>query len=139
MIPARSFVRGFFTNALEDDELLTEIVVPKFDTMTRWGIYKSARRPGEFAESLAVVIAHEDDDGSRHIEAWLGAAADVPLRISGLCDRDGTAAMSLTSKEVHEAVQGSLASPTSQEERYRSHLHGVAMWRAVKSMGVNDE
>jgi carbon-monoxide dehydrogenase medium subunit len=110
-IPAAELVQGYFTNALEDDELLVAVDVPA--SSDRWGFAKLARKPGEFAESLAVARLNGT------AEVGLGAAREVPVRVA----LDGT-------DDVAGRVEAALADHV--EDRYLRHLHGVAAERAVE-------
>ena len=48
-IPAADFFVGPFTTALDDDELLTEIVIPPLPAGTGWSFLEVSRRRGDFA------------------------------------------------------------------------------------------
>ena len=50
------FLDGPMSTALEPDELLVTVHVPHLGRAARWGFHKRCRRPGDFAEALAVVI-----------------------------------------------------------------------------------
>ncbi|WP_028927596.1 FAD binding domain-containing protein [Pseudonocardia acaciae] len=75
-IPVRELLLGFFSTALEPDELIVAVDVPRLGPDTRCGLYKLARKPGEFAESLAVALARPAGT-----ELWLGAARATPTRL----------------------------------------------------------
>lgn len=135
-MPCRGFVHGYFTSALEDDELIVAVdVVPAGDGI-RWGLAKSARKPGDFAESLAVAVAEVDGDGAViDAELWLGAARDVPLRLAA-------APAVLRGRRVDHSVAAAVAAAVSDEirdgagpeARYAVHLHGVTAGRAVAQL-----
>lgn len=110
-IPVAELVQGFFTNALDDDELLVSVDVPS--SSDRFGFAKLARKPGEFAESLAIARLNGT------AEVWLGAAREVPVRI----ELDGL-------DDVVGQVEAALVDDV--EDRYLRHLHGVAAKRAVE-------
>jgi aerobic carbon-monoxide dehydrogenase medium subunit len=137
--PAAGFVRGFFTSVLDDDEAVVAVDVPGLPAGARWGFAKSARKPGEFAESLAVAVLSVDEDHRiRGAEVWLGAATAVPLQVdavgAALRDRPwGDAARS----EVVAAVGAALAADDGRpaadlDARYERHLHGVTVARAIE-------
>lgn len=136
-VPCRQFVHGFFTNALDDDELIVAVDVAPAAPGTSWGLAKSARKPGEFAESLGVAVARLDGDGAVvEAELWLGAARDVPVRLTD-------AARLLRGRRVDHMVAADVAAAVSQEirdgagpeDRYAAHLHGVTVGRAVARLG----
>jgi carbon-monoxide dehydrogenase medium subunit len=53
VIAARSFFQGALTTALDDTEMLTEIVLPGLPPRTGWGFEEVARRHGDFAIAAA--------------------------------------------------------------------------------------
>ncbi len=56
-IPLASFVRGVFTTALEEGELLRAIELPVLPESARWGHWKFCRKPGEFSKATACVLS----------------------------------------------------------------------------------
>jgi aerobic carbon-monoxide dehydrogenase medium subunit len=144
-VPAAGFVQGFFTSALADDEAVVAVDVPRLPAGARWGYAKSARKPGEFAESLAVAVASVDEDRRiRSAEVWLGAAAACPLRVEALDQALRERAWSEAVRaDVIDAVAGALAldagGPAADlDARYERHLHGVTVARALER-AVNGE
>lgn len=127
-IGARDLVEGYFTSALAGDELLAAVEVPPLGPGLRWGFHKAARKPGEFAESLAVALV-----GPAGAEVWLGAVREVPVPvqlgpIGGPADWTPDrrrAVASAVADVLGDAVAG------DDEWRYRRHLHGVAACRAI--------
>ncbi|MQA82190.1 MAG: hypothetical protein GEV10_27610 [Streptosporangiales bacterium] len=137
-VPCREFVQGYFTNALDDDELLVAVDVPTLRDTCRWGMHKAARKPGEFAESLAVVVAELDGDGAvLRADAWLGAARDVPVRLTAVEEAlVGRRVDEVAAPDVTALVIDQLGEPADPEERYGVHLHGVTVGRAVTDLGL---
>lgn len=134
-LSARSFVLGPFTNALEDDELLTEVRVPALAEGVQWGLQKTARKPGEFAESIAVSLVRLSEGVVHAADAWLGAAGDTPRHVDALTETlQGRLLSDVTQEEVAAAVSRSLPTWRSEEERYRVHLHGVSVWRSLQNL-----
>ncbi|MGH3096383.1 MAG: FAD binding domain-containing protein [Streptosporangiales bacterium] len=133
-LSARTFVEGFFTSALEDDELVTAVDVPAPSPRTRWGFYKAARKVGEFSESFAVALVRAGDDARvAAADVWLGAAGGSPLRMETAESYVvGKERSDLAHDDVLESVAGALDPPATGAERYRAHLHGVTVWRALQ-------
>lgn len=137
-VAAAGFVQGFFTSALDEDEAIVAVEVPRLGADRRWGFAKTARKPGEFAESLAVTMLTVAPDRTvRAAEVWLGAATSVPLRVGAvdeaLRDRawDGAAR-----EDVLAAVGTALAEEDGRpaadlDARYERRLHGVTVARAI--------
>jgi carbon-monoxide dehydrogenase medium subunit len=80
-VPIAAFLQGYFSTALEPDELLVEARFPR-----PWrgaAVHEHTRRHGDFA--VVSAAAAVDVDGSGRCvaaRAALGAVADVPLRIA---------------------------------------------------------
>ncbi|HET7529340.1 MAG TPA: FAD binding domain-containing protein [Mycobacteriales bacterium] len=130
-VPAREFVTGFFSSALDDDELITEVCVPRLTADTTWGLHKFVRKLGEFSESLGVAILRWDGGTVAAADIWLGAARDVPVRVTPLEERLVGAARPVDAAEAETALAGVLPAPSNAEARYRRHLHAVTLSRAV--------
>jgi CO/xanthine dehydrogenase FAD-binding subunit len=130
-ISAREFVTGYFSSALDDDELITEVCVPRMPANTTWGLHKFVRKLGEFSESLGVAILHWDGDTVSAADIWLGAARDVPVRVAPLEERLVGAAEPIDVAEAEAALAGVLPAGADADGRYRRHLHAVTLTRAV--------
>lgn len=135
-IAAGEFARGFFTTDLVEDELLTSVRIPPQPANRRYGIHKTSRKPGEFAESLAVAVLDVDDDGRiEDADIWLGAAKDVPVRLDGpAAALRGSVVAALDGDEITTSVRDHLGAASSQVERYQAQLHAVTVWRAVDQL-----
>ena len=73
-VPAEEFLLGYFTTALEPDEIVTAVRFPA--PCRRAAIQEFARRHGDFA-LVAVAVALPDDGEPRVV---LGGVGDVPVR-----------------------------------------------------------
>lgn len=82
-VDVRSFVIGAYTTLLEDDELIRAIRVPVLPEDARWGYFKSCRKRGEFAQSLAAVVAAPSESFCRIV---VGATDGVPVVLDGMAD-----------------------------------------------------
>ncbi|RAR54886.1 carbon-monoxide dehydrogenase medium subunit [Paraburkholderia unamae] len=68
------WMSGAFTTALEADEILTAVRFTRLSPTARWSYYKVNRKPGEFAEAIAVFI----DDAVRGVCRAVIGALDAP-------------------------------------------------------------
>jgi carbon-monoxide dehydrogenase medium subunit len=78
-VAARDWMSGAFTTALEPDEILTAVRVRRLSPGARWSYYKFNRKPGEFAEAIAILI---DDADAGICRAVIGAIDGPPHLIS---------------------------------------------------------
>ncbi|MFG7943438.1 FAD binding domain-containing protein [Streptomyces cacaoi] len=142
-VPVRELLLGFFTTALEPDELITEVEVPGLAPTARWGMYKMCRKPGEFAESLAVALGEGEPDGPwREVELWLGAAADRPLRLNSTEEAvRGEAFADLLPDRLVAPLAADLGQDLSAIDptgRHALQLHAVTVQRALQSAERGD-
>ena len=78
-IPAADFATGVLATVLEPDEMIEAIRIPRAASARRWGHHKIAAKPGDFAESLSVVVIHENGAGVR---AVLAGRSQSPIVLS---------------------------------------------------------
>lgn len=132
-VPCASLFQGFFTTALEEQELITGVRIPTPAPGSQFGFDKSTRKVGEFAESMCFLV-----DGPDRTSVWLGGHRGVPLRLSGVerLLRDGLDTWSPTDRgRVVDAVVAAIAPDDHDphaEQEYRQHLHGETVWRALR-------
>jgi carbon-monoxide dehydrogenase medium subunit len=80
-IPAADFFEGFWTTALEDDELLVGVRFPVWTGRCGFGVREFARRHGDFALAGAVVAVELDgDDRVARCAIGLLGLGPTPLR-----------------------------------------------------------
>jgi carbon-monoxide dehydrogenase medium subunit len=128
-IAARDFYQGFLTSALEPDELLTEIRVPKMNG-AGWGFEKFNRRAQDWA---IVGVALGTVAGERRV--GLVNMASVPVRATATeealaagASAADAAALAAEGTEPPADIHGS--------PEYRSHLARVLVGRALTEAGV---
>ena len=118
------FQVGAFTVALEADEVVAGLLVPKLSAGARWGYYKICRKPGEFAESIGAVVF---DPARDHCRVVLGATDGAPLQVPALAERVRA------SREVGiDDAKAALAGQGASFDDYLTQIHAVALSRAVE-------
>jgi carbon-monoxide dehydrogenase medium subunit len=129
-IAATDFFTGFLESALAPDELLTEVRVPKLDTLG-WSFQKFNRRAQDWA---IVGVAAVRADG--HTGVALVNMGSTPLVASGVVDAvDGGSSAAEAAERATEGTepQGDInASP-----EYREHLARVLVRRALEESGLS--
>jgi len=79
VIPASDFFQGFFTTALEPDEMIVEVRFPK--PAPHAALQEFARRAGDYGIVAAAVALDVQGGQCRSARVVLGGVSDVPLRI----------------------------------------------------------
>lgn len=81
VIPAKDFFVDFFTTALKQNEVVTEVRIPAFPPRTGSAYIKFSRREGDFAiVGVAAVVTVDPRGVCRNVAIGLGAVAPTPLR-----------------------------------------------------------
>jgi carbon-monoxide dehydrogenase medium subunit len=83
-IPLSEFFLGFYTTALEPNEILTEIIVPSFPVSARASYHKYTSISAEGRPCVAVgAVADFDAEGiCSDLRVAVGAATETPQRVS---------------------------------------------------------
>jgi aerobic carbon-monoxide dehydrogenase medium subunit len=132
-IPAREFFVDYLQTALEPDELLVEVRIPKTDG---WGFhYEKFHRVAQSWSIVAVAATVEVDGGViRQARVALTNMVSVPVRAGGVEDAlIGQAANpeSIRAAAEHAAEGIDPMSDSNADAEYRSHLAKVLTRRAV--------
>ena len=82
-LPAAEFFQDYLTTDLEEDELLTAIILPPASERS-WGHYeKFARVDGDYATtSVAVTLSLNEDATVDRLSIVLGASGATPIRVA---------------------------------------------------------
>ena len=133
-VPAEDFFRGYFSTALEPDEMLVEIRFPR-----PWpgaAIHEHSRRHGDFA-LVSAAAAVDVDSGGRCTAARLalGAVGDVPVRLAD-CETliEGSRLEDDVLDEAAERAAAAIDPPDDVHlsAGHRRRLAGVLLKRALR-------
>jgi aerobic carbon-monoxide dehydrogenase medium subunit len=80
MLPASEFFLGPLTTALEDDEMVTEIALPRLPRQTGWGFEEFALRHGDFAFAAVGVLIAADEIKVSEARIALMGVDETPVR-----------------------------------------------------------
>ncbi|MSP98227.1 MAG: xanthine dehydrogenase family protein subunit M [Betaproteobacteria bacterium] len=121
IVPAENFSRGFFSTALAEGELISEIRFPAWPKGRRWGLTKMNKRRGDFA--LAAVACIVDLDGAKVSAARIVVygATDAPLLLADAGDH--LVGHVPATEKVEAAAIAAARTPV------RSNLHASAEYR----------
>lgn len=81
-VAATEFFQGIMTTALEADEMLCEIRLPRLPADTRFGFHEISRRKGDFALSAALAILRLRGDRIAEARLVLGGAEAHARRLT---------------------------------------------------------
>ena len=128
-IAATDFFTGYFESALAEDEMLTEVKVPK-SPGTNWNYQKFNRRAQDWA---IVGVAAAQVDGAMQVS--LVNMGSTPLRATAV--ETALASGAAAAEAADEAANGTEA-PTdlNASPEYRAHLARVLTKRALEASGV---
>ncbi len=123
-IDATQWMVGTFTSALQENEILVAVRIPKLSKEARRSYYKINRKPGEFSEATAGFLI----DPSRNIcSAMIGATDGPPTHLS----RAQELITELRSGQAGPLAHAALISAGLESDTHAYKLHAVAMLRAV--------
>jgi carbon-monoxide dehydrogenase medium subunit len=133
-IPAPDLITGPLATSLERDDLIEWIRIPRFGCDARAGFHKICLKPGDFAESLAVIVT---DPARGAVRAVLSGHGQPPVlmpataqAVSAATGRiDGASAIK---QAVHEDFQTSGLAQTLSS--YEAALHQASMARAAREI-----
>jgi carbon-monoxide dehydrogenase medium subunit len=129
VIDGGDWMAGAFTTALEADEILTGVRFARLSPTARWSYYKFNRKPGEFAEAIAVFI----DDAARGVcRAVIGAIDAPPFAIDDARDLLRDANPQTSCFDAHLEAAGIEAGS------YEHEVHRVALVRAAAAIRNQD-
>lgn len=134
-IPAREFFVDQMETVLKPSELLTSVFVPSLFDGTYIGYSKTARKTGEFAESIVcAVVTFATDKIIKCADIWLGATNYVPQRLAFVEDFLKEREWSDEAKhEVKLRAMEVLNDDGTDYGRYKSNLHSVNVSRAIEN------
>lgn len=125
-IPATEFYKGFLESALEPDEMLTEIRVPKMNGAS-WGFQKFNRR----AQDWAIVGVAAWKRGTESGVALVNMGS-VPVLATSVAQAIAGGASIADAAEL-AAAEAEPQSDLNASAQYRTHLAKVLVRRALES------
>ncbi len=130
-IPMDEFVLGHYTTALEDDELVTELRVPRGAGRSVYRKFRS--RSSEDRPCVSVAAAEHDGE----LRVVVGAVAGRPQFFPGICeltngeDMSGELATEIGSRYAEEIEP---LSDSRGSDRYRKRVIAVEVRRALEDL-----
>jgi CO/xanthine dehydrogenase FAD-binding subunit len=135
-VAASDFFRDALTVDLGEDEIVTEIHLPKLPPNTGWGFEEVARRAGDFALAAVAVTVTASDGKIAEARIALTGVGPTPVRArKAEALLLGETIEAKLKERVIEAVRAVIApgSDLHASSDYRRHLAGVLTGRAVSA------
>jgi len=128
-IPVEDYMLGALEADLRPGEMLVSVSVPKLSRSARWGYFKSCRKTGEFAHTMAAFLTDPDRGMSR---AVIGATESKPfvLAEAGHVIGDGRAEKAGLGFDPEAANAWIEAAGMADEIDRQTHI--VALRRAIE-------
>jgi CO/xanthine dehydrogenase FAD-binding subunit len=133
-LAARNFFQDTMSVDLAEDEIVTEIALPKLPPGTGWGFEEVARRSGDFALAAVAVTLTLEGGAIAQARIAMTGVAPVARRVSEAEDMlIGARLDSGVGSDVITAVRGATEPPADlhASSDYRRHLVGVLAERAL--------
>jgi len=141
-LPMREFALGFYSTALQPDELITDIHIPPLPASSRTGYLQFKTRSSEDRPCLSVAAVADLEDGTcRELRIALGAATEAPLRLpqveavaKGRALDDGL----ISEVAEHYASQTEPIQDLRASAWYRKQMIRVCVRRALEGLRGGD-
>jgi carbon-monoxide dehydrogenase medium subunit len=132
-VAASDLITDVMTTVLAPGEILSSIRIPRLSSGATWGHYKVVIKPGDFPDSLAVVVR---DRERGHCRAVIAGRTSPPVHLAAVARLiDGADGWTETlGREIKDAADADIgdAGFGDPSDRYLSNLHRTAMFRAAR-------
>ncbi len=129
-LPVADLIEDVLTTSLAPDEILVSLRIPRLSPDARWGQVKLCRKPGKFADAIAVVVADEAR-GVRRV-AIAGPSAPPRLLAGAAAAVAGIEAWTDGAEaELREAVAAEIDALPGVD-RFQRRLHAASVVRAAR-------
>jgi carbon-monoxide dehydrogenase medium subunit len=123
-IPAETFMITSFTTALERDEIITAIEIPKRPKSARYGYFKFCRKTGEFPEASAAAVV---DSTRGEARVFIGALNGAPRPLFGLVEALGR-------RDIEVASEEATRSAVPELDPIGIRMHAATVRQALKQV-----
>jgi aerobic carbon-monoxide dehydrogenase medium subunit len=127
-LPVEQFMAGVFEPALESDELLEAIRVPRLSPRRRWGFYKFCRKAGEFAHAIGAVLFDPERAVCR---AVIGATESTPIVVPDAAPLFAGRPEDGLARNYDSALTATLLDEKGKRDPFERQIHLTALERAV--------
>lgn len=132
-VAAGAFITDFLTTVLEPGEIVTSIRIPRLSADATWGHYKVCVKPGDFADSLGVVVI---DRARERCRAVLAGPTRPPIHLDGvaklIAEADGWS--DTLAGAIKDAARADIreAAFVDEDDDYAIGLHATVAVRSAR-------
>ena len=127
-LPVEQFMAGVFEPALESDELLEAIRVPRLSPSRRWGFYKFCRKVGDFADAIGAVLFDPERAVCR---AVIGATESTPIVVPDAAPLFAGRPEDGLARNYDAPLAARLLDQKGKRDPFERQIHLTALERAV--------
>jgi carbon-monoxide dehydrogenase medium subunit len=127
-LPVEQFMAGVFEPALESDELLEAIRVPRLSPSRRWGYYKFCRKVGDFADAIGAVLFDPERAVCR---AVIGATESTPIVVPDAAPLFAGRPEDGLARNYDAPLAARLLDEKGKRDPFERQIHLTALERAV--------
>lgn len=132
-VAAHEFFHGAFMTALQPNEIISAVSVPRLSNQARWGYYKFCRKQGEFSDATGVAVV---DPVRAYARVVAGALDGPPKTLETVADVLAESGIDTALEQVRPSIDKLLPG----YETTRRELLAVAVSRAVLQLkGTSSE
>ncbi len=132
-IPAGEFFQDYLFTALEPEEVVTEVRVPKLGSNTGWSYKKFARRSQDWAIVGVAAVVEKENGSISSARIGLTSMGSTPLRATSTEQALSGASAEQVTEAANVADEGtSPATDDAASAEFRRHLARVWTRRAVE-------
>jgi len=130
-VPVADFVTGVMETAIREDEIIAHVVIPALSDRGRWGHAKYAKKPGDFAQSMAVAV---EDPARGFARVVLGRRAEPPVLLRATSDLIAANGAKPAASALRAAVEADLdAAAVDAGDRI---MHRAIIERAARGLAA---
>jgi carbon-monoxide dehydrogenase medium subunit len=133
------FITGHYSTQLRDDELLTEVVVPRAPAHATYLKFRSRSTEDRPCVAVAAVADFEPDGSCRRLKVVAGAVADRPRVLREACDlARGRRLDAVLARRIGEAYAEGVEtiSDVRGSSAYRTRVLAVIVRRALEQLAA---
>ena len=124
---------GFFTTALEPDELIVSVRVPRATASDAYAFEEWAPRHGDFATAGIAVVGSFTDGACTNVRGAASGVGAVPVDLSGVLAESGVVGAPAASAPLVRAVASAVRTECAGDDD-RAELAGLLAGRAIATM-----